>query len=217
MIISLLVIGVGFGRTGTLSLKRALELLGFGPCHHMESVFNDPSQVDLWQAAVEGRLNDWDLIFGDYRSTVDWPSVFFWRELADYYPQAKLVLGIRPANEWWNSFSRTIRRLLSVRESLPEEFRRRILNMAHQMIAVQTFGNNINDQESVVARYQAHIEEVRHSIPASRLLEYPVGSGWQPLCEFLNCSVPAVDYPAANSYAEFWQFFGGSDQLGRED
>src|SRR5271165_5153635 len=105
---SLAVIGSGFGRTGTLSLKNALETLGFGPCHHMEEVFGHPEQVTHWQAVAAGGTVSWDTVFAGYRSQVDWPGAHVWRQLAEAYPEAKVIHSIRPEEAWWKSFSATI-------------------------------------------------------------------------------------------------------------
>src|SRR5205823_9836295 len=48
------VIGVGVGRTGTLSLKAALERVGFGPCFHMRNVLDHRDRLPLWEAAADG-------------------------------------------------------------------------------------------------------------------------------------------------------------------
>ena len=82
------VIGAGVGRTGTYSLKLALEQLGFGPCHHMEEVLKDPErQIPLWSAAARGTA-DWESALAGYRSAVDWPTAAFWRELAEARPES---------------------------------------------------------------------------------------------------------------------------------
>jgi hypothetical protein len=99
------VIGSGFGRTGTASLKRALETLGFGPCHHMEEVMANPEQVTRWEAYVAGEPVRWDDVFDGYRSQVDWPGAHVWRELAQAYPDAKVIHSVRPEDAWWKSFS----------------------------------------------------------------------------------------------------------------
>src|SRR5271155_4739693 len=116
---SLAVIGPGFGRTGTLSLKHALEQLGFGPCHHMEEVLAHPGQVPYWQAVADGRPVVWDEVFAGYRSQVDWPGAHPWRALAVAYPHAKVILSVRPEDTWWNSFSNTIGTLMRTYQDYP--------------------------------------------------------------------------------------------------
>ncbi|HJW40481.1 MAG TPA: sulfotransferase, partial [Rhizomicrobium sp.] len=105
---SLKVIGAGFGRTGTRSLKEALEMLGFGPCHHMVEVFMHPEQVPLWDRAALGEMKNWEEIFAAYNSSCDWPSCSFYKELADFYPDAKVILTLRDPKSWFKSVSSTI-------------------------------------------------------------------------------------------------------------
>ena len=89
------VIGTGFGRTGTDSMREALNILGFGPCHHMFEVNNDPEQKRLWRALAKGATPDWERLFAGYASCVDFPSAFYWRELLEAYPDAKAILTWR--------------------------------------------------------------------------------------------------------------------------
>ena len=205
---SLSVIGAGFGRTGTLSIKIALEQLGLGPCYHMETLFNDSTQLATWEAAVDGQRVDWRELFAGYRSTIDWPSTHYWRELADVFPDAKILLSVRPTENWWLSFSGTIRKLLENRAAKPDEHQRSVLEMAYKMIAEQTFGGAMDDKAQVLAAYQKRINDVTQSIPNDRLLVFDVTEGWNPLCNFLGLPVPETEFPRSNDNDEFWQFFG---------
>ena len=211
---TLSVIGAGFGRTGTLSIKTALENLEFGPCHHMEEVFTKPGQLPFWRAAVAGEKVDWDAVFAGYSSAIDWPSTHFWRELSDYYPDAKILLSLRPPETWWKSFSGTIKKLLEIRNSVPDEYIRSVLDMAYEMIALQTFGGSMDDEAIVMAAYQKRIDEVTEAIPAERLLIFDVTEGWTPLCKFLHQPVPDEDFPKINSAEEFWKTFGAAGDSG---
>jgi len=123
------VIGAGFGRTGTMSLKMALEQLGLGPCHHMEEVLANPDQLPHWQAAAAGRPVDWDRAFAGYGSAVDWPSAHYWRQLADHYPKAKVLLSVRPPERWWQSFEATILKVLETREQVSAAHPRAVMEM----------------------------------------------------------------------------------------
>lgn len=206
---ALSVIGAGFGRTGTKSLKLALEHLGFGPCHHMDAVFEDPSQLAVWKAAANGEAIDWHKVFAGYKAAIDWPSTHYWRELAEIFPHAKILLSVRPTDRWWASFSKTIKLLLQGRHSVPDAHIRSVLEMAYEIIAEQTFGGKMDDKSVVLSAYKRRIDEVRHSMPADRLLIFDVTEGWAPLCKFLDQPIPDIDFPRSNSRAEFWEFFGG--------
>lgn len=206
---SLSVIGAGFGRTGTMSLKMALETLGLGPCHHMEEVLSRPDQLAHWRAAAAGGHVDWEAVYAGYGSAVDWPTAHYWRELAAFYPEARVILTLRPPERWWQSFSGTIRRLLEMREEIPDPHVRGIVEMADAIITRQTFGGSLDDREAVLAAYARRTEEVQAALPAARVLVFDVAQGWAPLCTFLGCPVPEVPFPRSNSTDEFWELVRG--------
>ena len=207
---ALKIIGSGFGRTGTASMKLALETLDFGPCHHMEEVIANPAQVPHWQAVAAGRPVDWDVVFAGYRSQVDWPGAHVWRELAAAYPDAKVIHTVRPEENWWKSFSATIGTLLSGYRDLPAPPHvKAIMEAAYEMICVQTMGGSV-DRESALAAYRRRTEEVRAVIAPERLLVFDVAQGWEPLCRFLGVPVPAVPFPRVNSTEEFWEVVKGN-------
>jgi Sulfotransferase domain len=203
---SLAVIGPGFGRTGTMSLKHALEQLGFGPCHHMEEVFAHPEQIPHWQAVAAGRPVAWDDVFAGYRSQVDWPGAHPWRELAATYPQSKVILSVRPEAAWWTSFSATIGALFDAPDQVPlPPHLRTMRDVAIELIQVQTFGCPSTDRQGVLAAYRRRTEEVCAAIPAERLLVFNVAEGWAPLCRFLDVPMPDVPFPRMNSTEQFWK------------
>ncbi len=202
------VIGAGFGRTGTMSIKLALEQVGFGPCHHMEEVFTNPAQLPGWQAAAAGKPVDWDNLLAGYNSVVDWPAAHYWRELADFYPDAKVLLTVRPAERWWQSFSGTIQKVLEERGQIEDPYLSGVAAMGNAIIAEQTFGGAMENKAAVLAAFEQHIRDVSAAIPTERLLIFDVSDGWAPFCAFLDRPVPATDFPRSNSFDEFWQKFG---------
>jgi len=189
------VIGAGFGRTGTESLKKALEIIGSGPCYHMYEVLPDPERVAIWRAAASGDLPDWDQVFADYNATVDWPAAHFWRELSAYFPAAKIILSVRDADAWYDSMDKTILQILRNSED-PE-------SIGMKLIADGVFGGNITDRDHMIAVYNKTISDVQAEFGSDRLLTYELGSGWEPLCEFLDCAIPDQSYPRGNSSEEF--------------
>jgi hypothetical protein len=209
------VIGSGFGRTGTASLKRALEMLGFGPCHHMEEIFANPPQVAHWQAVAAGRPVDWDEVFAGYRSQVDWPGAHVWRDLAAFYPAAKVVHSVRPEEAWWKSFSATIAKLVDERAGipLPPHVAAMLQAAGVEMIERQTFGGRITDKAGALAAFRRRTEEVKAAIPAGRLLVFDVAEGWAPLCAFLGVPVPDAPFPRVNSTEDFWPMVRGEKKL----
>lgn len=193
------IIGAGFGRTGTRSLKDALETLGFGPCHHMSEVHNNPAQPAIWDALADGAAIDWETVFDGYRSQVDWPGAAFWRELAEAYPQARVILTLRSPESWHRSVTATIGRYLTD-EIQPETGRTR---MAYRLITRNIFDGKVDDPEHAMRVFEEHNAEVQRTIAPERLLVLPVGSGWQPLCDFLGVPVPDAPYSSRNSTEEF--------------
>jgi len=197
------VIGSGFGRTGTNSLKLALEQLGFGPCHHMFEVANDAEQLPYWQAAARGEPLDWDEVFTNYHSSVDWPSAKFWRELAEHFPQAKVVHSVRPPEKWFESVHNTIYPSMQSWRSRPEGARLDRGRMAYELIAEQTFYGRLEDREYALEVFNAHTAEVTRTIAPDRLLVFDVAEGWGPLCRHLDVPAPDTPFPRVNSTAEF--------------
>lgn len=193
---TLKVVGAGPGRTGTASLKVALEMLGLGRCYHMGEVMRDPSALSLWIAAAKG-APDWARIFDGYAAAVDYPAATFWRELAAYYPQSKVLLSVRDANGWFESvhetiFSPRIREWIS--KTPFAEFMRLTVH--------GPFGDRIDDRAFMVDYFEKHIAAVKAAIPPERLLVYEVKQGWGPLCEFLGLPEPKEPFPRVNSRAE---------------
>jgi hypothetical protein len=199
-LMALEVIGSGLGRTGTKSLQTALNMLGFGPCHHMAEVFMHPESMALWIEAGQGRPQ-WDAIFANYRSAVDYPSAAYWRELIAYYPEARVLHTTRDPDAWFDSTQATIFapdgmavRAIESGEGVPGAF---FASFAGP------FRNHLHDRAFLTDHFRRHDEEVLTTIPADRLLVYEAGQGWEPLCAFLGVPVPAEPYPFENSRAEF--------------
>lgn len=190
------VFGVGFGRTGTESMKKALEILGQGPCYHMFEVLPHPERVAAWIELVQGKTPDWSTSFEGYSASVDWPGAYFWKEIAAHYPEAKLILTIRDADEWYESMSKTILPLLRMSAEDPN-------GLANQMFIMRQFEGNIDDRAHVIDVYNRHNAAVKAAFGPDRLLEHKLGSGWEPLCDFLGVNVPEVAYPRGNSSDEF--------------
>lgn len=202
---ALQVVGSGFGRTGTNSLKLALEQLGFGPCYHMFELRDHPERLPYWQAAARGEMPDWDAVFEGYAACVDWPAARYWRELAAYYPDARVLHSVRPPQSWFKSVQATIYPSIRDRNLQPPGPRRDRQNMTWEIVVEQTFDGRLDDPEHAMAVFRAHTEAVIREIPAERLLVYDVAEGWAPLCRFLGVAVPDAPFPQTNSTEEFQQ------------
>ncbi len=196
------VIGLGLGRTGTYSLKTALETLQLGPCYHMERVAqNMPVQLPLWNEALN-QMPNFEAIYEGMQSAVDWPTAAFYKELYAAYPKAKFILTHRSKESWAESFGSTIYKLLAEREKAPAPVQE-WLNMVVKAIKKSGFPIGL-DFEELAERYEAHNQAVRSFIPSEQLLVYQVKEGWDPLCEFLDVAAPVTAFPRTNNREEFW-------------
>lgn len=194
------VIGAGLGRTGTNSFKLAMEILGFGKCHHMVEVLDHPDHAPVFLAAAQGEAVDWDALFDGYQSSTDWPSCHFWRELSEHFPQAKIVLTVRDAESWYRSMSETILPTMKLKF---ETIQSPIVAMGDEILMKQFLQGNADDKDHVIAMFERHNQTVRDAIPDDRLLEFKAQDGWEPLCAFLGVPVPDEPYPVTNSLDEF--------------
>jgi hypothetical protein len=201
------VIGAGFGRTGTSSLKLALEKLGFGPCHHMHEVFTHPAEVPTWVRAARGEAIDWKTFMSPWGSSCDFPSSLYYRELMEAFPDAKLVLTVRDASSWYASMSQTIvpvfgrfpNRIVLTRLPIISGPHRVLVDTRVQAELIDRFG----ERDHVLEMYANHIAEVKRVVPAERLLVFEVKQGWAPLCKFLDVPEPNEPFPRVNDTAEF--------------
>jgi hypothetical protein len=201
------VIGAGFGRTGTLSLKSALEELGFARCYHMLDVITHADDATVWDAAALGKTVDWDALFQGYQATVDWPGCTFYEELMKRYPDAKVILSIRDPESWYESARKTI---YYARQAFPSWVRmlstrmRRFRAMLDHLIWDGTFEGRFEEPSYAIEVFNRHNERVQRTVPRDRLLVYEVKEGWQPLCAFLGVPVPeGKPFPHLNDTAEF--------------
>jgi len=192
---SLQVIGAGWGRTGTYSLYTALERLGFRT-HHMHEVFLNPVHSEWFLAAARGAA-DWDAIYDGYAATVDWPGASFWRELADVYPDAKVLLSVRDPQEWYESYCATIQRPIAEGGFGTWD------EMVREVIVERDFGGEPDDRDHLVGAFERHTDDVIASIAPERLLVYRVSEGWEPLCAFLGVEAPDAPFPRMNDRESF--------------
>lgn len=201
-------IGSGFGRTGTMSTKMALEQLGFGPCHHMVEVMENTDQPQHWADFEAGRVVDWGNVFSKFNSQVDFPGAAVWPELLAAFPQAKVIHTERPEEDWWASYSKTIGKFMATRKTLdlPPPIHA-IFETMEKILVGRVFGGL--DKASSIAAYRANNAKVREIVPAENLLIFTPSDGWGPLCDFLDVPVPALAFPRSNARDEFWAMFGG--------
>lgn len=193
---TLQVIGAGLGRTGTMSLKLALERLGLGPCYHMAELMMNPERAPLWIAAADGKP-DWEAVFAGYSSTTDYPACMYWRELSSAYPKAKFILTKRDKEKWFESTQATI-----FSEPMSARIRGTPMEPFFQKTVWKDFGARIHDRAFMISYFEKHNAAVEAGVAKKRLLVYDVAQGWEPLCEFLGVPVPDAPFPKVNSREE---------------
>ncbi len=188
-------------------------MLGLEPCYHWVNVLADLDQVDVWNRALDGDA-PWEEVFGGFQATVDWPGGYFWRELMDHYPDAKILLSVREPEKWEPSFRETIwnmghgesliRLLSSARGHVDPQWNR-YLQLVERMFwtGQGTFAAGHEQPEQLIAGFERHNEEVKANVPSERLLVWSVTEGWEPLCEFLELPVPAGPMPHVNDRETF--------------
>ena len=197
------VVGAGVGRTGTHSLKIALEQLLGGPCHHMVEILGDPAQAPAWIDAIEGRPVDWSMMLARYRSIVDWPGGAFWPELSAAYPDALVLLSVRDPEGWYRSASNTI---FQTFDHMPPEVAPWLTSV--RKLLHDRFSDRFDDPTAMMDAFVRHNDAVRAGVPAARLLEWTPGDGWAPICERLGLPTPAEPFPVTNTTDEFREMIG---------
>lgn len=199
---ALAVVGAGFGRTGTFSVKQALEQVGYGPCYHMFDVYSRPDHTATWLAAAGGEPLDSATVLAGYRSTIDWPACNHWQQLLAENPEAKVLLTRRPPDVWFESFTNTI--VASLDRSIPDDDPERVqLRRMARAVVWSRFGDEVHDRDHVLRVLADHEAEVIAAVPPDQLLVFEVTEGWEPLCTFLDVEAPAEPFPRSNSTAEF--------------
>lgn len=217
---SLKVLGLGLPRTGTSSLKAALELLGFGQCAHMEGLFANPVKTGQWIELFETGTTDYANLFDGYQSSTDFPGCLLYPELSTQYPDLKFVLGLRDPEQWYESMLKTVYAAVPHTEEARSELRTKgalspkfySIGKALGLVDVYLFqrflAGEFLDKEATIARYLAFQNEVRTCVPAHQLLEFDVQQGWEPLCAFLGVPVPDAPFPYKNKRLDFQQQIG---------
>jgi hypothetical protein len=217
---SLKVIGAGYGRTGTMSTYTALKELGF-PCYHMIEVIQNKanaSHLDFWRKvanAPAGTQFNWEEVLSNYTAAVDNPTCCVWKELMVAYPEAKVVLTLHPrgAEGWYESTIDTIYFTENVWQwkvlEFLTSFGRKFGDMSRKLIWQRNHKGTMDNKAKAIAEYNAHIEDVKKTVPKDKLLIFTVTEGWKPLCKFLKVKVPATPFPNVNDRAEIKKLIAG--------
>lgn len=195
------VVGAGLPRTGTSSLRKALEYLLDGPCCHMSAIPGHPFDLgEGWQRAIAGKPTDWDRVLDGYVAAVDWPASLFWRELSERNPDALVLFSVRKSPvEWWESVNATIMRPARMALAPDWEDGRDLLDLFELFTGTTQW----DDPEIMMAAYERHNEDVRKTVPADQLLEWHASEGWEPICQALDLPVPDKPFPWVNQRSEW--------------
>src|ERR687893_2288037 len=180
------VVGAGFRRTGTTSLKAALEVLGFGPSYSLSEVFANPEHVGFWEAAgcpTREEL-DWAGFLARYGVAVDWPACSFYEELIEAFPQAPVILTVRDPPEWYESTRSTIyelRRLTTGPLPVRAAFAfaglfvpgvAGTVRLADRLVWEDTFAGRFEDRAHAMEVFERHNEAVRRRGPPGEVLVF---------------------------------------------
>jgi hypothetical protein len=217
---SIKVIGAGFPRTGTTTLKTSLEMLGFAPTYHMKELLVNPDKLPLWLRLENERTTDWDALYDGYQATVDFPGYPFYKEHMERYPDAKVILTVRPFDKWYLSVYSTIwtagpqnlgqKLQMLTRMMINPRLKKVVgcIKFVKRMVWQKHFQGRFEDKAFAEKIFNDHIEEVKAYVPADKLLVYDVRDGWEPLCEFLGVPVPTEELPHLNKKENFKTMLG---------
>lgn len=197
------VIGAGFGRTGTHSLGLALEKLGFSPCYNLQEVVKNPEHTETWNNAIDGKPIDWHYLFSSYKSSVEWPGAYFFKELVQHFPNAKVILTVREPEAWYESAGKTIFEGLELSAYNPDTLKREKSRLHRRLILERTFEGRYHEKEFAIDVYRRHNERVTKTVPEERLLRFDIRDGWEPLCEFLQKPISKEPFPWLNERTAF--------------
>ena len=209
------VVNLSLGRTGTMSLKHALEALGLDKCYHFSDMFQYPEHTDIWRSLAKGTPIDWETVFEGYQSTVYWSTSYDYQLLLNKYPDMKFILTVRESEAWYKSTFDTVYSLnrltlsriisLKIKGLFDPELRKlyKVWRFQETLLWQNTFKGRFHDKDFAIQQFEQHIENVKKNVPAERLLVYKIQQGWQPLCDFLQVPVPNTDFPRVNDTASF--------------
>jgi hypothetical protein len=189
------VIGAGFARTGTNSLKLALEQLLNTPCYHMWELLEHLDHAPVWTAAATGKLPDWGELLQGYGAAVDYPAAAFWPELMDAFPESLILLSVRDTDAWWHSCNRTV---FPTVQSLPAGPVKEMIDTLWETRFTTDF-----TEAAAKAAFESSNEKVRRGVPPERLLEWRPEEGWEPICAALGVPVPDEPFPHLNTTEDF--------------
>ncbi len=214
------IIGAGLPRTGTNTLKESLERLGYKKTYHMKELLVHPENLHYWLTLKETGTTNWDELYKGYQATVDFPAYPWYKEHMKQYPDAKVILTVRPFEKWYTSVYSTIWK--AGPQTFPEKIgmlskllfnpRLRSVIKCVKFSKAMIFGAHLQgkfeDKDFAEKVFNKHIEDVKVYVPADKLLVYDVSDGWGPLCKFLGVPEPNEPLPHLNKKENFKEMLG---------
>jgi hypothetical protein len=207
------IIGAGWGRTGTESLKKALEILGYNKCYHMFELIKEGDRLKYWEQLEKERTTDFESLFQGYKAAVDFPVAAYYKEIMQHYPHAKIILTVRDPDKWFDSATKTIFRgtpapVMMIMRFLGLFSKKlgyfpKVIDYAVRAFLKGMMQGKVKDRDFMKAKLKAWNEEVMQYVPADKLLVYEVKDGWEPLCAFLDKPEPQVPFPRSNDSDAF--------------
>eukprot|EP00808_Paulinella_micropora_P030660 g68057.t1 len=153
----------GLGKTGTLSLQKALRILGFDAIHYV-GTFRRHGQFYL--ALFKGELEQPDFKRFTEDAVLDEPNCYFFREFLEAWPDCKVILSTRSdEGKWCKSY------VQHVRDLAPKLLQLRLLSYVERL-------NRCSEWLSR-RKYRAHNNAVRQEVPPGQLLEWQPEMGWK--------------------------------------
>jgi hypothetical protein len=217
---SIKIIGAGFPRTGTNTLKAALETLGFSKTYHMKELLVHPENLHYWLTLEQTGTTNWDELYHGYVATVDFPAYPWYQEHLKRYPDARVILTVRPFEKWYASIGSTIwkagpqtlpQKLAMMSKLLVNPRLRKVIKcvkFAKRMIFQVELQGKFEDKAFAEKVFNDHIEKVKATVPPEKLLIYDVTEGWGPLCSFLGVPEPQGELPHLNKKENFREMLG---------
>lgn len=203
-------------------MQEALEILGYGPVAHGDDVVVRVRDLEMFAEGLAAKydhqtpisrqfgVREFDQLMGEYRGITDNPYAHFGPELMAAYPDAKVILVERDIEAWYASYSSTVAqipfqhttidRLVNVMNPKIARKRRAGDGLFQAVYQANTRDELLNNMRDV---YREHYASIRSAARPGQLLEYKLGSGWEPLCSFLGKPIPNVPFPRKNERGSF--------------
>ena len=179
---SIKIIGAGFPRTGTNTLRESLELLGFSKTYHMKQLLVHPENLHYWSTLKATGTTNWEALYDGYEATVDFPCYPWYKQHMKQYPDAKVILSTRPFEKWYTSFYSTIwlaqnppeAERAAMGERIASDLKlqsvMQVMGFAKQAITEDHFLGKFLDKKFMEKVFNDHHEEVKNYVPQNNYL-----------------------------------------------